>query len=677
MATIIPYTYGVLALLWVIILISYLRYWKIFPAQNRSIRILLLTLAMVSLSPLTESIYRLLASTSQPEFQLLPLLTGFFSAIAVLVIIILRVLPALRREAEGNPLETKAAEKESKAAKFHISPELQVMLEHTPSLSYFKNSRSRYVAVSQRFADFLGRSIDDILGKTDYELLPNDIAAELHKLDREVYRSGRAIESMESALKRGDGQMRWLSSRKHAFRSEHGNILGIISISDDLTEQKLNERALLMNQYAMNSAKEGMFWIDRESKFIYVNETACQILGYSQEELLSMRMPDVLMNITEELLETIWEQIQNHQNTTFEATHLRKNGTEFPIEISANYLEHENKEYCCLFTSSIGKQKDAEQQLQLADKLIETTSEGILVSDPEGFVTSVNSAFTANSGYEPNDIIGEQVNVLYSGHHEQKFYQELWESLYHYGRWQGEIWNQHKNGSLYPSSLQISAIYDSNGYLINYISIYSDTSLQQEHQRRLHKLGYYDGLTGLPSHPLLNDRLLTSLSHAQREEHQVALLYIDLDNLKKVNNAAGHATGDQLIQTIAERLQTCLREVDTLARISSDEFVVILPELQQLDEVKRSADKMLDVISSPITLAEQEFKISASIGISLYPDDATDSDQLTQQAKHALQHAKDNGCNRYQIYREASQNPDSSPEESAENQTKINSTDQS
>ncbi|MDQ7017496.1 MAG: hypothetical protein Q9N68_14095, partial [Gammaproteobacteria bacterium] len=126
LAAIIPYAYGVLALLWAIILFAYLRYWKIFPAQSRSIRLLLLTLAIASISPLTESIYRLLANTSQPEVHLLPLLTGFFSAIAVLVVIILRVLPALRREAEGNPLETKAAEKESKAAKFHISPELQV-----------------------------------------------------------------------------------------------------------------------------------------------------------------------------------------------------------------------------------------------------------------------------------------------------------------------------------------------------------------------------------------------------------------------------------------------------------------------------------------------------------------------------------------------------------------------
>lgn len=650
LATIIPYTYGILALLWAVILFAYLRHWKMFPAQSRSIRLLLLTLAVVSISPLTENLYRLLTNTAQTEFHLLPLLFNLFSAVAVLVVIILRVLPALRRESEGNPLEEKAAEKEAKAAKFNISSELQVMLEHMPNLAYFKNSRSRYVAVSQRFSDFLGRPIDDILGKTDYELLPNDIAAELHKLDREVYRSGRAIESMESALKRGDGQMRWLSSRKHAFRSEHGNILGILSISDDLTEQKLNERALLMNQYAMNSAKESVFWIDRESKFIYVNETACQTLGYSQEELLSMRMPDVLMNITEELLETIWEQIQKHQNTTFEASHLRKNGTELPIEISANYLEHENKEYCCLFTSNIGKQKDAEQQLQLADKLIATTSEGILVCDPEGFVTSVNPAFTANSGYEPNDIIGEQINVLYSGHHEQKFYQELWESLFNYGQWQGEIWNQHKNGSLYPSSLQISAIYDSNGYLINYVSIYSDTSLQQEHQRRLHRLGYYDGLTGLPSRPLLEDRLLTSLNHAQREEHQVALLCIDMDNFNKINSTAGHAIGDQMIQAIAERLQSCLKEVDTLARIASDDFVVILPELTHLTEVEQTADKILDVISSPFNIEEQELKISASIGISLYPKDAENREQLTQYATQALQQAKENGCNRYQFY---------------------------
>jgi len=649
LATIIPYTYGILALLWSIILFAYLRHWKQLPAKHRAIRLLLLMLAIISLSPVIENLYSLFTLTAQNEFRLLPLLTHFFSAIAVLLIVF-RVLPSLRRETEGNPLEEQAEEQQGKAAKFNLSPELQVMLEHTPNLAYFKNSRSRYVAVSQRFADFLGRPIEDILNKTDYELMPNDIAAELHKLDREVYRSGRAIESMESALKRGDGQMRWLSSRKHAFRSEHGNILGILSISDDLTEQKLNERALLMNQYAMNSAKEGMFWIDRESKFIYVNETACQILGYSQEELLSMRMPDVLMNITEELLETIWEQIKKHQNTTFEASHLRKNGTEFPIEISANYLEHENKEYCCLFTSNIGKQKDAEQQLQLADKLIGTTSESILVCDPEGFVTSVNPAFTANSGYEPNDIIGEQVNVLYSGHHEQKFYQELWESLYHSGQWQGEIWNQHKNGSLYPSSLQISAIYDSNGYLINYVSLYSDTSLQQEHQRRLHRLGYYDGLTGLPSRPLLEDRLLTSLSHAQREEHQVALLCIDMDNFKKINSSAGQAIGDQLIQAIAERLQGCLKEGETLARISSDDFVVILPELKQIKDVENSADKILDVISSPFNIDEQELKISASIGISLYPKDAENSEQLTQCAQQALQQAKDNGCNRYQFY---------------------------
>ncbi|OIR17622.1 cyclic di-GMP phosphodiesterase Gmr [mine drainage metagenome] len=296
---------------------------------------------------------------------------------------------------------------------------------------------------------------------------------------------------------------------------------------------------------------------------------------------------------------------------------------------------------------------DLEQQrladmvnLERAAKVFEYSKEGILVADSHNNIISVNRSFTDITGYSAEDVIGENPRILSSGRHDADYYNRMWSTLLKTGSWQGEIWNRRKNGEIHPEAITLISVKDDNGVVLNYISIFSDISERKLAEDRIQQLAHYDVLTGLPNRVLFNDRLEQALISAQRNKSTLALLFLDLDRFKNINDTLGHDAGDQLLKMVAERLMECVREQDTVSRQGGDEFIIVLPNTN-IDGAEMVAAKMLGLIMKPYAIAAHELRISASIGIAMYPDNAIDAETLIKHADVAMYQAKEGGRNKY------------------------------
>ena len=289
------------------------------------------------------------------------------------------------------------------------------------------------------------------------------------------------------------------------------------------------------------------------------------------------------------------------------------------------------------------------QHLQLAERVIDASLEGILITDPQLRIQFVNPAFTQLTGYQPEEVIGRTPALLASGRHDSAFYQAMWETLERTGCWRGEIWNRRKTGELFLELLTITAIRDDNDEVSHYAGLFTDITLHRQNEDHIRQLAYYDALTGLPNRRLLEDRLEHAIRHAHRKQQMLAVMFIDLDHFKTVNDTHGHAVGDQLLTELARRLRSCLREDDTLARLGGDEFIVLLPELDNVDHACRVASRLIEVNARPYRHGDTLLPIGSSIGISLYPIDGENAETLMQAADEAMYQAKAAGRNRFRL----------------------------
>ncbi|MDH4284856.1 MAG: EAL domain-containing protein, partial [Gallionellaceae bacterium] len=254
------------------------------------------------------------------------------------------------------------------------------------------------------------------------------------------------------------------------------------------------------------------------------------------------------------------------------------------------------------------------------------------------------------TGYSSEDLMGRVAGFNKSGYHDEVFYRNMWEMITQSGHWEGEIWNRRKNGEVFPAWLAISAVHDTQGNISRYIGVISDISEQKKAQETIYLQANYDELTLLPNRRLFFDRLEQEIKKARRSQTQVALVFVDLDNFKEINDSYGHEWGDRLLKEAAQRIQTCVREVDTVARLGGDEFTVVLPYVKSNREVDRVAQKIVDSLSAPFNLGENQGYVSASIGITVFPFDGDSSVVLLRNADQAMYEAKRLGKNRFSYY---------------------------
>jgi diguanylate cyclase (GGDEF)-like protein/PAS domain S-box-containing protein len=299
----------------------------------------------------------------------------------------------------------------------------------------------------------------------------------------------------------------------------------------------------------------------------------------------------------------------------------------------------------------ISQRKQAEEQLRQAATVFEHAIEGIVITDLNGNILDVNAAFTAITGYERHDVLGQNPRMLSSGRQGPEFYAAMWAALADDGLWSGELWNQRKDGTLYLEMLTITSVPDPQNKVSHFVGMFHDITTLKEQQRRLEHFAHYDALTQLPNRVLLADRLQQAISQADRRQSGIAVVYLDLDGFKAINDLHGHSCGDTLLIELAARMKHALRDVDTLARLGGDEFVAVLLDFKDHAESTPILNRLLQLTASPVRINEEEVCVSASLGVTFFPqNEAMDADQLLRQADQAMYVAKQSGKNRYHIF---------------------------
>jgi len=288
-------------------------------------------------------------------------------------------------------------------------------------------------------------------------------------------------------------------------------------------------------------------------------------------------------------------------------------------------------------------------ELALLAKVVESTSEAVVLTDLDGNIVKVNEAFCRSSGYSEEEVIGRNPSIMKSGRHDAAFYEAMWKSIAERGWWAGEVWDRHKSGEIYPKWLTINKIVDERGLHCNYVGVSADITEVKASEERLQHLAYYDPLTGLPNRALFRDRLERAVSRCTRFGNRLAVIFVDLDRFKYVNDTLGHAAGDKLLVEVARRLSRRVRESDTVCRLGGDEFTLVLERLRSSDDAARLAESILDDLSAPMVIDGKTIFIGASMGISIFPYDDTTSDGLTRKADAAMYRAKELGRNNYRF----------------------------
>ncbi|MDV7338804.1 EAL domain-containing protein [Terasakiella sp. A23] len=296
------------------------------------------------------------------------------------------------------------------------------------------------------------------------------------------------------------------------------------------------------------------------------------------------------------------------------------------------------------------KRRKDEKELRLASSVFETAREAVMVTDINNRIKMVNPAFTAITGYEFDEVRGADPAILKSGQHNDSFYDDMYRRLEDNGFWEGEIWNKRKSGETFPERLTISILHDNKGVKEGYVAIFSDITKRKQAEDHIQHQANYDNLTDLANRNLFMDHLSGAIYRAERDHNRVALLFLDLDRFKHINDTLGHSMGDELLKEAAQRLQALTRKSDTCARLGGDEFAILLPDIQDMRNVEEVVGKILEKISEPYDLDGNSAFVSASIGVTVYPEDGYSPQTLLRNADSAMYRAKDKGRNAFQFF---------------------------
>lgn len=298
----------------------------------------------------------------------------------------------------------------------------------------------------------------------------------------------------------------------------------------------------------------------------------------------------------------------------------------------------------------ITERKHSEEKLKLAASVFSHAGESIVITDAAGMILEVNDTFSHTTGYSREEAISKNPRILKSGRQPSEFYVDMWQALVKEGYWSGEIWNRRKNGEVYAEIKTISAVRDEHDITTHYVALSSDITPIKEHQKQLEHIAHYDILTNLPNRVLLADRLSQAMAQCHRHELSLAVIFLDLDGFKHVNDAYGHDIGDELLIALSTRMKEALREGDSLARIGGDEFVAVLADLVKVEDYEPILERLLLAASEPVTISDRVLNVSASIGVTFYPQDNVDADLLMRHADQAMYVAKQLGKNRYHLF---------------------------
>ena len=518
--------------------------------------------------------------------------------------------------------------------------------------------------------DFVSDAIEDISGYPAERFMlatTDDWANIIHPEDRRMQRRV-ALEALESGspyeieyrIIDAGGIERWVlesGQPQGVWGEETFRIDGIIY---DISERKHDEmriEALLTEQGAiLDNVMFGVLFV-RQRRIVSANRRGEALFGYGEGEMVGNSTEILFPGRAE--FEHLWldkyPRLAKGPDTGEELQFRRRDGSIFWLLVSGVALDPllPNEGSIWVF-ADITERKQAEEKLRLAATVLEHIADGVMVLDAYGRIIATNPAFTQITGYTENEAVGQHSSLTRASdsvrHHDDQFYQQLWTDLADTGFWRGEIWDTRKNGEVYLEWLTVSAVRDDEDQVTHYVCVFSDITKVKESQDKLDHLAHHDPLTALPNRLLFHDRLQHAMVRAAREHEQLAVLFIDLDRFKNVNDTLGHHIGDALLKQVAEALSGCLREGDTLARLGGDEFIVLLEDVGGAFGAGHVAEKLVALFEQPFTVSGYELFVTASVGISLFPQDAEDVHMVVRNADVAMYQAKARGRNGYQFY---------------------------
>ena len=430
-------------------------------------------------------------------------------------------------------------------------------------------------------------------------------------------------------------------------------VMAIVIRLQQTASELTQSHSLLVN--TADHLSEGILTFDANLELSFLNHEAEQLLERSADELLGKSYDEVLpLALRGE--QSFAEALMNGVHFEGEVWLKRANGTLFPTLFLGGPLPVVSGTGTAGYVTSfrdITAQHESEARLRLAARVFDSLSEAMAVTSADAKIQTVNAAFTQITGYTEAEVRGKNPGrILGSGQHDRDFFKSMWQTLVRDGNWRGEIVNRRKGGELYPEWLSITAVRDRVGKIEQYIALFSDISDRKQAEAHIRHMAYHDALTGLANKTLFSDRLETAMHQAHRSQKQLAVMYLDIDRFKAINDSLGHPAGDQLLIQVGKRLGDLLREGDTLARFGGDEFAVLLSEVTAATEAVTIARRILREFERPFTLAGREVFSSTSIGIALYPSDAASADDLIKNVDVALYNAKNAGRSTYQFFQD-------------------------
>lgn len=414
------------------------------------------------------------------------------------------------------------------------------------------------------------------------------------------------------------------------------------------------EQARDRYQNILDHAREAIITLDERTRIETFNPAALELFGLSEDELKTYCLSELVSGF--ENIFAIARDTNMYSalyGASGDVLGKRKNSRNFPLEFSLSAPFYTDKKSWIVIIRDISKRVKMEEGLRLMAKIFENSHDAIMITDIQAQIVNVNAAFSEITGFSRQEMIGKSSKFIQSGLHDEAFYNTMWSQLEKTGQWSGEIWDKKKNGEIFPKWLSISAVADERNQITHYVGIFTDISQRKEAENKLISLAHYDQLTGLPNRTLFYEKIQWSVDLANRGHYLVALLFLDLDRCKIINDSLGHLAGDQLLIDVAERLKKAVRATDIVCRLAGDEFTVVLSKIHGAAEIDRVARKILESFQAPFTLQEREVFVTASIGAAIYPQDSEDIHVLLKNADTAMYHAKSLGKNTYAVFTES------------------------
>lgn len=528
---------------------------------------------------------------------------------------------------------------------------VESLLDHSPNMMSLRSLDGRFLLVNRAYARLLGTDPHGALGqRVDDYFLPDD-AATVAAQDKVVLDSGRAMQ-FEESFEAPDGQSYSLLVSKFPLFDAHGKLVGVGSVDADITQSRLVQQAREEAEDKYRAVVEqslvGIF-IQQHERLVFVNPTLASMGGYAPDELIGAPMemvldPTELLHIREQIRRRMVDGIRNLHFTT---RLMSKHGQPISVEIHSRMIDYQGSPAFIGVVMDITERMAADAELRLAATVFENSAEGILITDHQGRILTVNEAFTRITGYSATEAVGRVSRML---RQQSSKGVDLLDELARHGHWQGEMLDRRQNGDVYQAELTISAVRDTGGVHTHYVGVFSDITVRKQAEERLHFLANHDPLTKLPNRTQLIDHLDALLMDAVPGARRLALLFIDLDRFKLINDSFGHQAGDEVLLDIALRLtQACGRQ-GMVARLGGDEFTVVVGDYESQDQLARIAEDLLAQLARPLRVAEHEVYVTGSIGISVFPNDGTDARSLLKNADAAMYRAKDLGKNTYQFF---------------------------